>query len=296
MTNAVVDAPETTAPETQPDEATTRTDEEIISSDGTERDGQPGSDSETIETPDPEAVARQAEIEAKAADLADQREAERKATKEREDRDAEERQRASRIQNWLSEPLPKTRAFLTNLRDDYGNAKLNATEVEQALGEIIGANNTLVADIKAAYHVPIVDAAKALITELAGEDEYKSFLKETADGVPMTDYLKGIAERIAPKAQSVATVLKNMSVEDYETASPKGKAVIAKRVADADKTGYNRGLEATAGGGPVRGENNTPAGGRYSTLADLTAAREAGQIPDNQKFLAEQNRLLGISG
>ena len=284
--SAVAERTEVTAPETtaQPVAPTRTEGSEESRPSGTEREGvvQTGEQAEEsatlgdAETPDAEAVAREAEIAAKAAEIAKaERATERREAAEATKR-ADERQRAERIQGWLT-------PVLKEFADEYRADGHDEGEINRRLQRLVSANLSLTNDLKASIHIPIQDAVQELITEANGEDGYREWAKEHA-GKPPADYFKGYAESVALKTEAVS----DAKPEDLVAANKKLKAYVTRQVADAEKRGKAFAEGGTAGSGPSNNGSTTSVSGTQPKSMDEARAWHVSGRMTNQQFRAYQ--------
>lgn len=296
MTTDVAERTEVTAPDTtaQPP-APTKT-EETNPSGGTEREGvaQTGEQAEETatlgdtETPsDPQAAEKEAlraEIQAEQAerDKATKAEEKRQAAQAAKDKDI--RERAERIQGWLTPALVEAATPLKAKVDEFGNRLVSDDEISQSLNAFVKANLTLTDDLKASIHLPIQDAIQEHITEVNGEDGYKEWAKEHSGAAP-SDYFKGYAEAVALKTDAVASA----KADEIIAVNKNVAAAIKRAGADGEKRGKTFADGGSAGSGP---SGNTGTAGSTSgpkDKADLELM-VAGMHPSGQTMNTSQAR------
>lgn len=148
------------------------------------------------------------------------------------------------------------------------------TDIAEALGTTLPELHGEISAVEARnMSNAVAEAAMAIIPE----DQRADFVKNAA-GKPLGEWMQHVIEHGAPASQAWA------QREREHTAALK-----AERAA-----GFEEGAVSPSGV-PSQTGTRTGTPQRYATMDQLTKARAEGQIPDDQQFLAEQNRLLGIA-
>lgn len=214
--------------------------------------------------PSPTEEAIQAGIDAKLPTLAEQR-----AEQLYLERTAREREETAE-----AEALATFDTGITKTKEQLIAAGMSAEQADAALGHL----SEVRGGVRKAEAQRMTDALTEAALELIPEDAIDEFGKK-AGGKPLAAWLDELAEVRAPNSRWA-----KQQEKEHE-------AVLKKE--------YARGFEEGANGPPGQPSQSGSKGGRqstYSTLAQLTAAKSDGTYQGNdQEFLVEQDRLLGIT-